>query len=342
MSWQRIRGHDLQIAAFERVVQRGRLAHAYLFVGAAGIGKRLFADELARALLCEAPDRQRLEACDRCPSCIQVAAGTHPDFFVIGRPEDKNVLPVEVVRDELCKSLSLKSARGKGKVAIIDDADYFNEESANCFLKTLEEPPPGSVLLLIGTSPSLQLPTILSRCQLIHFRPLPIADVALLLKQHGVDDAQWAEKLARLAGGSPGQAIALSDKALWEFRRILIDSLAKTPCDTIELSKQWVHFVEDAGKDASARRQRASLVVQMLIQFLQAVLAQSVGSLPEFVEPEDRRALETLANRLDTDEVAGLIDRCVDADAQIDRWVQLALVLEALTDALAARIAVPS
>src|SRR4051812_25348165 len=88
VSWQRIRGHDDLIESFDRVVRRNRLAHAYLFAGPPGVGKRLFANELAKALLCEAPPSGRLEACDHCHACIQVEAQTHPDLFVTGRPED--------------------------------------------------------------------------------------------------------------------------------------------------------------------------------------------------------------------------------------------------------------
>src|SRR5262249_39664149 len=160
VSWQRVRGHDAQIEAFQRAVQRHRLAHAYLFVGPPGVGKRLFALELAKALLCETP-APRLEACDRCPPCVLVEAGTHPDFFPGDRPEGSHELPIEVMR-ELCGNFSLKSARGRGKVALLDDADDLNDAAANCFLKTLEEPPPRSVLILIGTTAERQLATILS------------------------------------------------------------------------------------------------------------------------------------------------------------------------------------
>src|SRR5262249_2777059 len=161
------------VAAFDHVVRRGRLAHAYLFVGAEGVGKKLFAAELARALLCEAPrpGSGRLEACDRCASCLLVEAGTHPDLTVVGRPEESNEMPIELMR-ELCRHFMLKSARGRGKVIVLDDADDLNEVSANFFLKTLEEPPPHSVFLLIGTSREQQLPTILSRCQVVRFAPL--------------------------------------------------------------------------------------------------------------------------------------------------------------------------
>src|SRR5437016_14214533 len=105
MSWQHIRGHDSLIQAFDQVVRRGRLAHAYLFTGPAGVGKRLFADELARALLCENQPEGRLEACDHCPACLQAAAGTHPDLFVATKPEESLEFPIKVMR-ELCQSLS--------------------------------------------------------------------------------------------------------------------------------------------------------------------------------------------------------------------------------------------
>src|SRR4051794_29028467 len=96
MSWSQIFGHQRQVDAFRQIVARGRLAHAYLFVGPAGIGKRLFARELAKALLCESAGRQaqsrnvNLEACDRCEACLLVDAGTHPDLFAVSRPEEKN------------------------------------------------------------------------------------------------------------------------------------------------------------------------------------------------------------------------------------------------------------
>src|SRR5262245_33823690 len=197
MPW-RVRGHDALIEGFRRVVQRGRLAHAYLFAGPSGVGKRLFAGELARALLCEKPNGA-LDPCGTCPSCVQVDAGTHPDFYPAARPEGAHEFPIDLMRS-LCASFSLKSARGRGTVIVIDDADDLNEESANCFLKTLEEPPPRSVLILIGSSPQRQLPTIVSRCQVVRFAPLPAGLVRDLLAENGVTDAATQDRLLRLGG----------------------------------------------------------------------------------------------------------------------------------------------
>src|SRR5215510_8003585 len=166
MSWSEIQGHERWVELFREAVRRGRLGHAYLFVGPAGVGKRMFAMELAKALLCERNDLGQLDACGQCESCTLVEARTHPDFFRLGRPwidptdqgeRERNELPIALMQ-ELCASFGLKSSRGRGKVAVIDDADDFNQESAYCFLQTLEEPPRRSVFILIGTTLEGQLP----------------------------------------------------------------------------------------------------------------------------------------------------------------------------------------
>jgi DNA polymerase-3 subunit delta' len=337
MSWERIKGHASLVAAFDRVVRRGRLAHAYLFTGPAGVGKRLFAGELAKALLCESPAHDGLQACDRCPSCLQVAAETHPDFFVAGRPEDSLEVPIGVIRD-LCQQFALKSARGRGKVAILDDADDLNDHAANCFLKTLEEPPPRSVLILIGTSEERQLPTIVSRCQVVRFAPLDPALVAELLRAQGVEDAALIERLVRLSDGSPGQAMALADPDLWEFRRTLLQQLSRTPLDTVALARAWMKFVEEAGKESAVQRRRAALVLRLLIEFFHAVLTRSANGPAKLAEPEDLDLLDKMAQRVDPDRLLELLDRCLEAEAHIDRRVQLVLLIEALVDALGQRL----
>ena len=153
-----------------------------------------------------------------------------PTFFRACDPEDKHEFPTELMA-ELCAAFALKPARGRGKVVLIDDADDLNQESANCFLKTLEEPPPRSVLILIGSTPDRQLPTIVSRCQVMRFAPLSGTTVDDVLKQNGVDDAALRQRLVNLSGGSPGFALALADPALLDFRRRLLDSVASPHFD---------------------------------------------------------------------------------------------------------------
>jgi DNA polymerase-3 subunit delta' len=337
VSWQRIRGHDLQKQGFERAWQRGRLAHAYLFVGPVGVGKHLFAVELAKALFCLNAPAGRLEACDHCNACSQVEAGTHPDCFTARRPEDSLELPIDVMR-EFCDKFSLKSATGKGKVAILDDADDLNEESANCFLKTLEEPPPRSVLILIGTSVERQLPTIVSRCQVVRFAPLPDEVVIDLLRGEGVADEKLLPRLARLSGGSPGQARALADPDLWAFRQTFLASLAQRHPESVALAKSLTEFVEEAGKESGAQRRRAGLVLRLLIEFLDDALRLGLGGTPRLAEPEDTPLLQMLADRLDPERLLEVLDRCLEGDMHIDRRVQLVMALEALLDALGQKL----
>src|SRR5262249_14680434 len=309
VSWQRVLGHDALVEAFDRAWKRGRLAHAYLFVGPTGIGKRLFAEELAKALLCEqVPSRVpegRLEACDRCEACKLVPAGTHPDLFVAARPDDSTAIPIDVMR-ELARGLALKPARGRRKIALIDDADDLNDPitghaAANCFLKTLEEPPPRSLLILIGTSADLQLSTIVSRCQVVHFAPLSQELVARMLEARGVEDPALRERLARLSGGSPGWARALADPELWAFRRTFLDGLTQSEIDSVGLARKLTEFVEEAGKESAAQRRRASLVLDLLLDFLANALAILSGGTPRLAEPEDQRALEEFVKRVDAD-----------------------------------------
>ena len=332
MSWQRVRGHEALVGSFAEIVQRDRLGHAYLFVGPAGIGKKLFAMELAKSLLCERAG-DKFEACDQCPSCVQVDAGSHPDVIFAARPEDKNDFPIELMREEFIPKLYFKSARGGYKIAILDDADDLNDASANCFLKTLEEPPPRSVLILLATDPERQLATIVSRCQVIRFAPLHPDLIAGILGEQGMEPAK-ADRLARLSGGSLGQASELADDALWDFRRELASQLARPQVDAVGLGRKWMAFVEEAGKESGHQRRRAALTIKLATDLLSTALRTSTGAEGQ-IEAEDRAAVSALVNRLGTDRLLALVDRCLEASRQIDRRVQLVLIVEALADAFA-------
>src|SRR5262249_46073641 len=171
------------------------------------------------------------------------------DLVEFARPEEKHELPISVIRD-LCEHFALKPGRGIRKVAILDDADDLNEEAANAFLKTLEEPPPGAVLILIGTSVEVQLQTIVSRCQVVRFAPLSASAVAELRREQGVArDADDAGRRAALGDGSLRRALGLADAGLERFRRALIDELATDHgFDPPALTRRVLDHVKQAGK----------------------------------------------------------------------------------------------
>jgi DNA polymerase-3 subunit delta' len=330
------------VKSFAEVVKRGRLGHAYLFVGSDGIGKRLFAIELAKALLCERSGKQ-FDACDKCASCLLVDAGTHPDVIFAARPADKHEFPLSLILGDeddpkapegIIPALSHKPARGGYKIAIVDDADDFNEESANAFLKMLEEPPPNTILILLATDIDRQLPTILSRCQFIHFAPLPVPLVAEILQGQGLDHQQ-ADRLARMSGGSVGLAKELTDEAIWSFRGTMVEALSKSKPDVVGLAEKWIALVEQAGKETSLQRRRATLTVRLLIELLESALKYSVGCRDDLVADPNPSAAKVMAERLGTERLLKLIDRCLEAERHIDRRVQLVLAVEALADSLA-------
>jgi DNA polymerase-3 subunit delta' len=310
-----------------------------LFVGPEGIGKHTFARKLAQALLCERRPHQELDPCEVCPGCVQAASGTHPDLIEAARPEDKHELPIDVIRG-LCDQFALKPARGVHKVAIVDEADLLTEEAANAFLKTLEEPPAGSLLILIGTSPELQLDTITSRCQVMRFDALPESEIAALLREQGVSlNAADAARLAALAEGSASRARGLADAELQRFRRALIDEIAADHgFQPPELAQRVQAHVKQAGKESFDQRRRARLLIGELARFFRAVLWQTAGLAPPCPDPDDRRAALALSSRLEPEDVFVLADRCLEADYHIHRRLYMPLVLGSLLHDLGKRI----
>jgi DNA polymerase-3 subunit delta' len=330
MSWDRIRGQDAARETFRAAFVRKRLAHAYLLVGPDGVGKRLFARELARALLCEKPSAP-LAACGNCPGCAQVEARTHPDFHTVRTPPDKHELPVDEIRD-FCAKLARKPSRGGRVVGIVEDADDFNAESANAFLKTLEEPPSGAILLLIATGTTHLLPTILSRCQLVRFASLSAADVAAVLAEQGMDDSARRERLARLSGGSVARALALGDESIGKVREELVSGLLADRPNFARLASTWQEFYEEAGKDTAAQRLRVSLVIRFLVDVLHRALRLSLGATVTELDSGEVPRLRSFADRVGPDRLLELIDRCVEADAWVDRRAQLILVIESVLE----------
>jgi DNA polymerase-3 subunit delta' len=337
-------GHDAIVESFRAMLARGRLASTFLFVGPPGVGKRTFALALAKTLLCQTRPAELLEPCGACSGCLQVAAGTHPDLLRVSKPADKSFIPLDLLigpkerrmQQGLCHDISLKPFMGGRRVAVIDDADYLNEEGANSLLKTLEEPPPRSVLILIGTSPDRQLPTIRSRSQTIRFRPLAADTIASLVIEQGiVEDHQQAQRLAAASGGCLEQVRELADPAWERFRERFFAELGKGQFDSIELAKTVGAMIDEAGKEAPARRARMRLVIGFAIEWYRALVRARAGAVPsadEALNAEVSRAASS--GRFLRADTGALVDRSLEALAHVDRNANQIALLECWLDDL--------
>jgi DNA polymerase-3 subunit delta' len=227
MRFQELYGHEKPISILKSAMVRDRIAHAYLFYGMEGIGKRAVASVFARALNCGAED----PPCDACASCRKAAHNNHPNIITI-RAEGQ-FIKIAAVK-EIQARMTFRPGEGK-RFFIIEDADRMNAAAANALLKTLEEPSPGNILLLT-TARSHALPmTILSRCQHLRFTPLSREDVALFLREkEGLDD-DAAKILAASSGGSIGRAIEMNREDYLTLRNGILDYLAQDdPADLLK------------------------------------------------------------------------------------------------------------
>ena len=228
------------ISILRRSLSSGRTHHAYLFEGPEGVGKQMAAKALAARLLCLSPDIPAdADACGNCASCRLLARGNHPDFHLIERRlhklhPDRTIragkglfLVVDVIRTFLIEPAGTKPAVSSRRVFLVDEAERMNEGAQNALLKTLEEPPGQTCLILVTSSAERLLPTIRSRCQRVAFGLLPPEFVARQLGQRLNLPAADAEALARLAGGRLGAALRWHRAGLLDAAQEAAQSIAR-------------------------------------------------------------------------------------------------------------------
>ena len=222
MLLDQIQGQAAALAILRNALAHDRVAHAYVFTGPEGIGKRCTAIALAHALLCqEAPQH----GCGACPACVALHAGTHPDYHFTALPPGKQSMGIDQIR-AMQRFLALRPVRGGKKVSILNEAHTLTDQAQSALLKMLEEPPGDAMVVLLGVSgATLSLP-LLSRCQHVRFAPLPVQDVERILRQEAGLEADTASLLARYSRGSIGRALSLDPQRLIAERRQVVEHLS--------------------------------------------------------------------------------------------------------------------
>src|ERR1051325_588394 len=300
MSFASLHGQSAVSKLFQQSLQRGRLAHAYLFVGDRGSGKEAMARELAKAVNCL---RNKDDACDQCVSCRKIEAGNHPDVQWI-RPESKSRRITMAQIREAIRTIYLKPNEGRIKVMVLADAECLQHEAANSFLKTLEEPAANSILLLLASSPEQLLETILSRCLRIQFASTGVEKLSA--DQEKVVDLM-ADVLAQRNGAVIGKTYRLLGQIMETLKtirevketevaaRMQIEKYADADPDYREkLEKEM-----DAAVEAEYRQARADLLKGLSVLFRDLAVLASGAEAKQLIlrgkESQLRKAVSGLA-----------------------------------------------
>ncbi len=346
------------ISAIQSAFTSGKVAHAYIFAGPEGVGKFTTAKEFAKLLLCKKPAVKHgfADSCGQCESCRIFNAGSHPDFEHVYKElvefleEGKGKEPpvefrLKVVHAYLLDKVHNKPTLSQRKVFILTEAEKLNDESQNCLLKVLEEPPFYCCIILICTRPEALLPTIRSRCQMLRFGPIDEEKTIEKLKQSGLGEKQ-AKFFSRLAEGSIGLAETYSQlekteaniyKAKTDIVSALADFEYKEAIELAgtlqqqskEIAKIWTNLAEGTSKKDIGRR-ATGLILQIIISALHDTMLAGVGSSDKLVNFDQAEQIKKMARRLNPEQAAQKIAECYKAIHYAESSVNERLILEQL------------
>jgi DNA polymerase-3 subunit delta' len=315
-------GHDWAVEHLRKGLANNRIRHAYLITGPESVGKDTLARAFAQTMNCTNPD-ESARPCGECRSCKLIASGNHPDILYAELDANTGALKIEEVRS-VSQKLALKPYEARYRIAIFRDFDHARGQAQDALLKTLEEPPPQALLILLAPSADVLLPTITSRSQIIPLRPLAPDAVKEILIEHKGASPDQADVLAGLCGGRLGWAIrALEDPDMLEQRERAL-SLLENLLDVTRAKR--FDLADDLSKD--------KLALYPLLELWQSYWRDVVLMCQNAPVPpanRDRRdQIERLSARLTFEEALGALEATRTMLRNLNMNLNLRLALEVM------------
>jgi len=317
MSFSSIYGQEGPISVLKSALEKKRVPHAFLFYGAEGIGKRTTALVFAKALNCEAGGA---DACDACTSCRKIDSGNHPDILII-RPEGQFIKVADI--KELQERMRFRPLEGTRRVVIIDDAERMNITSANSLLKTLEEPSPTNVFILVSSRPHLLPLTILSRCHRLRFNPVQRDVIAAFLEKEFALAPDKALILASSSGGSIGRALSLHRGDYIALRDSILGRISKGTLDPLGC-------LALAGELAGDREDIQEALDILKTWYRDLLVFKETGRAEALINRDHAGEIGRLAGFTDGSAILRGIRTIQGAEAAIERNVNKPLTLETM------------
>jgi len=312
-----IKGQAQAIKILQKEIATSSISGAYLFTGPAGVGKTLTALTFAKVLNCK---KEEMDSCDECSSCRKIEHHIHPDIRIIA-PENDSI-KIEQIRN-LKRESSYKLYEGRKKVWIIEEAAKFSLAAANSILKILEEPPPQVVLILICQTKEELLPTILSRCEVIRFFPLPLPEIEKIITQQLPQDSDRIHILAKLARGRVEEALHLTkEENTLKIREELLNALRKNMNleEIFKLTARWANY-----KEKELQR-----ILDMILFWFRDILVLRQGGEKWLINYDKMQELATEKDKYSAKEIKKIMETIEKARYYLKSNVSQKLVLESL------------
>ena len=309
MSFQDIKGHDNIVRLFKKELGSGKTASSYLFFGPESAGKTQFAKTLAKALNCL---NLKDDSCDKCLFCNKIDNNHHPDVSWVETEEGKDAISIEQIR-ELQRQINLKPYEGRTKVFIIKESHRMTMDGANCLLKTLEEPPENSVIILITSRVDEVLATVRSRCKKVKFDALELKLRIELLKKQGFnnDETLFLSRLANSGISISADSEGKKEFGIFEYRNRIVD----------EFNSQKT-LLDEGSFIFGESKERMKFAISILESWFRDIMILKAGGPQSILINADRKEeLKALKEKFSLAELEDILKGIEDARFYIDRNV---------------------